>query len=291
MLYRSYAKINLYLDVLGKREDGFHRIETIFQTVSLYDTLRIEGAESEVTLSIEGADLPEDEGNLVMRAAGMLRERYDVSDGAKLTLEKSIPIAAGLAGGSGDAAAALVGLNSFWEIGASVEELQEIGGALGSDIPYCLLGGTMAGTGRGEVLAGLDSLPETWFLLAHPPVEVRTSAMYGHPDLVKSGAEVSEHGHSEGLDRAIRGCKSGDFEGILYNAMESAALGAYPVIEEYKERLREAGCEGVLMSGSGPTVFGLCRDEGHALSVQAPLGDIRTTVVHTVDLGVARFDA
>lgn len=291
MQYRSYAKINLYLDVLVKRDDGYHAIETIFQTVSLYDTLGFEIAESDISLSVQGADVPEDDGNLVMRAARLLRERYSVTQGARMTLEKSIPVAAGLAGGSGDAAAALVGLNSMWGIDASTAALQEIAGGLGSDIPYCLVGGTMAGTSRGEVLSPVVPLPKTWFVLVHPPVEVSTPVIYNHPELVKSGAQVLENGRSEGFERAVQQCGSGDIEGVLFNAMESAALGAYPVIGEYKDRLRASGCAGVLMSGSGPTVFGVCRDEAHALEVQSTLSDIRSTVVHTVDYGVELLGA
>lgn len=291
MQYRSYGKINLYLDVLTKRDDGYHAIETIFQTVSLYDTLWCEAAESELSLSVQGADLPVDDGNLAMRAAQLLREHYEVSDGARLTLEKSIPVAAGLAGGSGNAAAALIGLNTLWGINASIEELQRIGARLGSDVPYCLVGGTAAGTSRGEVLAQIRSLPETWFVLAHPPVEVSTTAIYNHPELARSGSELLDSGRSVRFERVIQQCEVGDLEGILINTMESAALSVYPVICEYKDRLRSAGCSGVLMSGSGPTVFGLCRDEAHGLSVQSALEDIRTSVVHSVNYAVEMIDA
>lgn len=283
MLYRTHAKINLYLDVLNQRDDGFHNIETIFQTVSLFDTLKCEPADAEISLAVQGAMLPGNDGNLVVRAAHLLREFYSVEKGAKLQLEKSIPIAAGLAGGSGNAAAALIALNELWELNLTINQLQEIGVILGSDIPYCLQGGTRAGTSRGEVLTQLPELPKTWFLLAHPDVEVSTPFIYHSPELKKSGRAISASGFSTEFEKTLAHLEKAGPKSVLSNTMESAALPKYPIIQEHKDTLQTAGCEGVLMSGSGPTVFGLCKDEAHARQIQADVGDIKTSVVHTVN--------
>lgn len=284
MIYRSYAKINLYLDVLSKRDDGYHSIETIFQSISLFDTLQCEFG-NEISLTVEGADLPTNHDNLVVRAAQLMQKHFHQSRGAKLTLKKSIPVAAGLAGGSGNAAATLVCLNKLWGIDAPTKTLLELASKLGSDVPFCLVGGTVAGTGRGEILTPLTALPERWFVLVHPPIQVSTPEIYNHPKLKKSEYKIPVTGRSTALDLAIRRCLDGDVSGALYNAMEGVALMFYPQIEAIQTRLTGAGCKGVLMSGSGPTVFGLC-DQAQARSIQSKLGDLRTSVVHTVSQAV-----
>jgi 4-diphosphocytidyl-2-C-methyl-D-erythritol kinase len=286
--YRSYAKINLYLDVLSKREDGFHAIETIFQSISFHDTLRCAVADT-LSLEVEGADLSPGKDNLVYRAATLLQHAYKIKHGAHMTLEKHIPIAAGLAGGSGNAAAALVALNELWDINAPINELEDLAAQLGSDIPYCLSGGTQAGINRGETLSPIAPLPKTWFVLAHPPIAVSTPAIYNHPKLFKSGATPGPSGMSSRLEEAIQRCEEAPLGSILFNAMEFAALVAFPIIEEYKARLSVAGCDGVLMSGSGPTCFGICKSESHAYDVKAQLHDIESTIVHSVDTGLERF--
>jgi 4-diphosphocytidyl-2-C-methyl-D-erythritol kinase len=287
--YRSYAKINLYLDVLAKREDGLHAIETIFQSISLCDTLSVMVAD-ELTLTVEGADLGAAEDNLVHRAATLVRSTYEITQGADMVLTKHIPIAAGLAGGSGNAAAALVALNEQWNIHAPLNELEALAGQLGSDIPYCLSGSTQAGTGRGEVLTPLTPIPKTWFVLGHPPIAVSTPEIYNHPQLFKSGAVPGASGRTSRLEEAIQRCDAAPLGSILFNAMESAALVTYPIIDEYKSRLKVAGCEAVLMSGSGPTVFGLCSSESHAHEVKTRLSEINTTIVHSVECGVEKLD-
>ena len=293
---RSFAKVNFYLDVLRKRDDGFHQLETVFQTVSLSDSLECRVTEGELSLSIEGADLPADESNLVMRAAVALREKSGTSPGAAMRgaamrgafmrLRKSIPVAAGMAGGSGNAAAALRGLNHLWGLGLPDRELELIAAELGSDVPYCLYGGLMAGTGRGEQLENLEAIPRTWLVLAHPEVSVSTATIFGHPALVKSGAEALADGRSAGFAKAVEACVGGRWEDALFNALESAALVAYPEIAECKRALVEAGCGAVLMSGSGPTVFGVCASEAEAREIAERVSEFRTSVVHTVDEGV-----
>ncbi|MFP6582459.1 MAG: 4-(cytidine 5'-diphospho)-2-C-methyl-D-erythritol kinase [Candidatus Hydrogenedentota bacterium] len=283
---QSYAKINLYLDVLSRRDDGFHNIETLFQSVSLCDELDCNPAESGLTMRIEGSDLEADEDNLVMRAARRLHEQFNVAQGAELVLRKRIPVAAGLAGGSGDAAAALLGLNRLWDVNASIGELEAIAAKLGSDVPYCLHGGTMAGTGRGEHLKVLPAVEPSWFILAHPPISVSTPEIFNHPALQKSNEPLEGNGRSRPFNEAIISCARGRLPEVFVNTLESAALVAYPEIEGYKTALRDAGCSGVLMSGSGPTVFGLCDNEAHGKSIQNSLTSITASVVHTVDAGV-----
>lgn len=280
---RSFAKINLYLDVLSRRDDGFHAIETLFQTVSLYDELECQTAPSELTLRIEGADLPADDSNLVLQAARKLRERFAIEQGADLLLRKNIPVAAGLAGGSGDAAATLLGLNRLWDVNASIDELEPLAAELGSDVPYCLYGGTMAGTGRGECLTALPPMEPAWLVLVHPSLSVSTPEIFKHPALMKSHLPEERAGRTREFNEAIINCARGRISDVFHNALESAAFAAYPEIEQYKANLLEAGCNAVLMSGSGPTVFGLCDNEEHALEVQHSMASVETSVVHTVN--------
>lgn len=284
---RSFAKINYYLDVLRRREDGFHQLETVFQTVSLCDELVCRASDAGVSLRVEGrAALSAGEDNLVMRAARALQRTTGTTAGAELSLAKSIPVAAGMAGGSGNAAAALRGLNRLWGLELSEGELETLAGELGSDVPYCLHGGLTAGTGRGEVLETLGEAATQWLVLAHPDVAVSTAEIFGHPALVKSGAELLGDGRSERFSEVIDACVAGRVDEGLFNALESAALVAYPVIAECKDALSAAGCSAVLMSGSGPTVFGMCASELEAREVASRIEGFRTTVVHTVDVGV-----
>jgi 4-diphosphocytidyl-2-C-methyl-D-erythritol kinase len=286
LTYRTYSKINFYLDVLRKRSDGFHDVETLFQTVSLFDTLTVSSAPSGIALTCNMPDLSVGDDNLVTRAARLLQEKTECADGAVIHLEKRIPVAAGLAGGSGNAAAALCALNELWSIGVEESELRAWGLELGSDVPYCLVGGTVAATGRGEVLTSQKELPATWLVLAHAPVAVSTAMIFSHPELKKSEAKAGPSGLSPAFTTAMEQAGSGSLKQALFNAMEPAAIASFPVIQEYKDRLADAGCAGVLMSGSGPTVYGLCEGEAHARRVSEACGDIRTTVVHTVPHGV-----
>lgn len=283
---RSYAKINLYLDVLRKRDDGFHQLETIFQTVSLFDELICHVHPDELLLDIEGAELPTGEDNLIVRAAHALQVTSGIRLGARFTLTKNIPVAAGLAGGSGNAAAALCALNRLWGLDYPDAQLETIAAELGSDVPYCLYGGTKAGIGRGEQILELESLPETWLVLVHPAIPVSTPTIFGHPELVKSGRAIGDSGYSAAFADAISSCANGNMRTVLFNALETAAFAAYPEIAACKKALSSAGCDGVLMSGSGPTVFGLCASETHAHEVAAQVSGFRTSVVRTVDTGV-----
>ncbi|TYO96984.1 4-(cytidine 5'-diphospho)-2-C-methyl-D-erythritol kinase [Desulfallas thermosapovorans] len=252
MLAGAYAKINLVLDVLGTRPDGYHELATVMQTLELHDSVEIKEAR-EIELVVEGAVLPTGPCNLAFRAADVLRRRVGYTGGARIKLVKRIPLAAGLAGGSADAAAVLRGLNNFWGLGMQSGELEEIGAAVGSDVPFCLRGGTALVRGRGERVEPLPGLPPLGVVLAKPPFGVSTALVYNRYDDTKDPL----HPDVQGMLQAVR---SGDVNGVvtrLGNSLEAVTLAMHPEIGEIKSVLAAAGALGVLMSGSGPTVFGL----------------------------------
>ena len=251
---RAYAKINLGLDVLRRRPDGYHEVKMVMQTVDIYDDLFLEKTEKPgVELQIEGSELTAGKDNLICRAAELFMEEKGIAGGVKIRLVKRIPIAAGMAGGSSDAAATLRGMNELWETGCSVQELQKLGVRLGADIPYCVVGGTMLSEGIGEILTPLPAPPECVLLIAKPEISVSTKFVYEnlHADTLKSHPDI------DGMVEAIR---RGQLEGIterMGNVLETVTTKTYPVIEEIKTVMKEKGAENALMSGSGPTVFGI----------------------------------
>ncbi|GMV98934.1 MAG: 4-diphosphocytidyl-2-C-methyl-D-erythritol kinase [Candidatus Hydrogenedentota bacterium] len=285
MEYQSFAKINLYLDVLDRRPDGYTNIETIFQTVSLCDHLRIEPGDRELVLQCSMPGLETDNSNLVMKAALALRHATGCEQGATMTLDKHIPVAAGLAGGSGNCAAALAGLNVLWGLGLSLEELREIAVGLGSDVPYCLTGGTVAATGRGEILTPLRPIAKAWFVLVHPPFHVSTAAVYGSPDLARN-TETPNRVGTPRFRSVVTGMKEDRMPEVVFNRMESAAFVMHPELAEVKQLLLDRGCLAAAMSGSGPTVFGLCRSEAQARGLVEDGLPYPSSVVHSVDTGV-----
>jgi len=260
MLVKAYAKINLVLDVLGTRPDRYHELVTIMQTLDLHDVVEINEARK-IELIVEGADLPAGSGNLAFRAADLLRRRAGFDGGADIKLVKRIPLAAGLAGGSADAAAVLHGLNNLWGLGMVASELETLGAAIGSDVPFCLRGGTALVQGRGEKVHPLPGLPPLGVLLVKPFFGLSTAQVYRlYDDIVEP-----LHPDSQGMLRAV--C-SGDVGGVvarLGNVLEQAIMPLHPEIREIKEALTEIGASGVLMSGSGPTVFGLFENKAAAL--------------------------
>jgi len=279
---QSHAKINLYLDVLNKRRDGFTNIETIFQTVSLSDELILESRSAEVAMECAMPGVPTDESNLVIRAAHLLRQATGFGGGVHMRLEKRIPMAAGLAGGSGNGAAALVGLNRLWDLGLSIPRLERLAARLGSDVPYCLHGGTVAATGRGDRMTPLTPIPETWFVLLHPDLHVSTRDVYTSANLAR-GAERPFAGRTPAFRNAIAAVNQGRLADALFNRMETAAFPMHPELAFLKQRLLDCGCEAAIMSGSGPTVFGLCGSQSQAESVAERIEGIRVTVARSVD--------
>jgi 4-diphosphocytidyl-2-C-methyl-D-erythritol kinase len=288
IVIESHAKINLYLEVLAKRDDGFNNIETIFQTVSLADTLTLEAADA-LTFTCDDPALAAEPDNLVERAARALLAHAGVTRGARMHLAKRIPVAAGLAGGSGDAAAALFGLNQLWQLGVDDTALATLALALGSDVPYCLRGGTALATGRGEVIAGLDELPESWFVLVHPPVGVSAGWVYRHPGLARN-IEVPVAGRTPRFARALEALSRGDLAACVFNGMEGVVFAEHPQLAAWKSELLAHGCTAAAMSGSGSTLFGIARDAAHAREVAARFPGVRTSVVRSVAQGLRRVE-
>ncbi|MFA7693817.1 MAG: 4-(cytidine 5'-diphospho)-2-C-methyl-D-erythritol kinase [Candidatus Hydrogenedentes bacterium] len=290
-VWRSYAKINLYLDVLKKRRDGFHNIETIFQSVSLFDELTFRAATT-LTLSCNLAHLNCGPSNLVHRAALLLQEKTGCQKGASIYLEKNIPIGAGLAGGSGNAAATLQALNSLWDLKLCTTQLERFARNLGADVPYCLHGGTRAGVLRGEELYPLPPLPELWFLFIHPKQSVSAKEVYNHPMLAPTG-EKPFAGKTAAFREAIRSLQQSQYEGVLFNRMERPVFSCYPQLMDMKLALIKAGCKAALMSGSGPTLLGLCESQEQGILISENLKntapDWSISIASTVPYGTKRI--
>lgn len=258
------AKINLTLDILGTREDGYHEVAMIMQEISLHDTLSMGKINQGIslTIAIEGqkGTLPADERNLCWKAAALVQKEYNLQEGVEIHLTKRIPMAAGLAGGSADAAAVLKGMNHLFRLGMTEARLCELGARLGSDIPFCIMGGTMLATGRGEVLTRLPSFPRLSVVLAKPPVGVSTAWAYKTYDAGYDGP----HPDNEAMLEAIHGGDARKAASLLCNVLEGVTETEHPVIADYKRLMMEHGAMASMMSGSGPTVFCLVREKQQA---------------------------
>lgn len=258
---KAYAKINLALDVVGKREDGYHEVRMIMQTVKLYDKLTFRLLEENaIRLKTNVGFLPCDENNLIYKAVRCLKEQYHVKQGMEIDLYKCIPVAAGMAGGSTDCAAALIGASKLFGLHLDKQTLMKIGVRLGADVPYCIMRGTALSEGIGEILTPLPSVPDCKILIAKPPVGVSTKFVYEHLD--EQGIET--HPDVDGMVQAIR---EGNLLGItnrMGNVLENVTIPEYPVIDQIKKCMIEQGALNAMMSGSGPTVFGIYEDREKA---------------------------
>lgn len=249
------AKINLALKVLGKRPDGYHEVEMVMQTVELHDIMVFYSRQEGIELRVEGSDLSAGEDNLVCKAARLLEARGG-GQGVLINLKKNIPLAAGLGGGSADAATTLRTLNEMWGINLSLAELMRLGENLGADVPFCLQGGTALARGKGERLSSLSPCPRLGVVLVKPPFGVSTASVYGAFKLRPGLGKVN-------TGAMVRALQEGDVAGIarnLSNDLEAVTIKMHPEIAAIKEKLLKAGAMGSLMSGSGPTVFGLTPD-------------------------------
>lgn len=253
---KAYGKINLGLDVLRRREDGYHEVRMVMQTVGLYDRIDLVRKDAPgIVVETNLHYLPANENNLAWKAASLLMEEFQVKEGVQIRLRKFLPVAAGMAGGSSDAAAVLFGVNKMFGLGLTRRQLMERGVAIGADVPYCVLRGTALSEGIGEILTPLPPVPQCQVLIAKPAVSVSTRFVYEH--LKADQLRPDQHPDIDGMLEAIR---RGDLYGIagcLGNALETVTIPAYPVIGQIKEQMMERGSIGCLMSGSGPTVFGL----------------------------------
>lgn len=261
---KAYAKINLGLDVLGVREDGYHEVKMIMQTVKLFDKLTFHLLDEDVIrIRTNLGFLPVNENNLVYKAVKLLKDTYHIQKGMDIDLFKCIPVAAGMAGGSTDCAAALVGTSKLFGLHLDKQTLMELGVSLGADVPYCILRGTALSEGIGEVLTPLPPIPDCYILIAKPPVSVSTKFVYEHLDARKN----IEHPDIDGMVEAI---KKGNLKGVTSrfgNVLESVTIPEYPVIDDIKHIMLSNGAMNSLMSGSGPTVFGMFEDEEKAKQV------------------------
>lgn len=263
----AYAKINLGLDVIGRLPNGYHEVKMIMQSVGICDELTFEKQPSGITVTTDSGELPTDENNLIYRAAKLLLETCAVKEGVRIHLTKRIPIAAGMAGGSTDAAATLKAVNQLFRFGKTKEELMELGVKIGADVPYCILGGTALAEGIGERLTPLPPMPDCHLLVAKPDINVSTKYVYTTLD----AAPILFHPDIDGMTAAIF---AGDLTGItakLGNVLETVTVPAHPIISKIKEKFLELGSDGVLMSGSGPTVFGIFSDKTAAEKAYASM--------------------
>lgn len=268
LILKAYGKINLGLDVVRRLENGYHEVRMVMQSVTLADTVRMRRlAEDKIVLGTDREGLPCDESNLAYRAARLMRERFSLQDGVEIFLEKRIPMAAGMAGGSADCAAVLRGMNELFGLGLSLTELQREGVKLGADVPYCLMGGCALSEGIGEVLTALKAPPACVLLLAKPDIDVSTKYVYENLKL----QELDHHPDIDGILQSIAAGSLEALSGKLENVLESVTGRAYPVIGEIEREMEKAGALRAIMSGSGPTVFGIFREEEAAMEAMSSL--------------------
>lgn len=256
------AKVNLTLDILGKRPDGYHEVSMIMQSIDLADIVTLEEAD-DITVETDIAELADDRTNIAYRAAELLQTVHAPNRGAHIRIKKNIPLAAGLAGGSTDAGAVLLGLNDLWGLGLSTEELTALGAQLGSDVPFCMIGGTMLATGRGEILKAVPALDAMPLVLVKPPVGVSTAAVYGG----YRADRVRVHPTAEAMTAAIESKDKQRIFDAMGNVLETVTIELHPEIAEIKRSLLAAGAEHAMMSGSGPTVFAFAPTEDDAKTI------------------------
>jgi len=282
MKIRSFAKINLGIEVLGTRPDGYHDILTLFQSIDLADVLDIsELPGGGIVISGDDPEVPWDGTNLVSRAASLLKDETGCPRGARIAVAKSIPAGKGLGGGSSNAAAALLGLNLLWELGLGREDLARLGGKLGADVPYFLEGGLCLGEGRGDRLTPVPDLPPSPVLLAFPPFSVATAGIYAawRPSF---GRGLEGLTSEDKPSRIMRFLENRD-PGILENRLEETIFRFHPQLEEYQRFFRSRGAAASLVSGTGSAVFGLFAEKAPALEAQRLLRErVRTALVETL---------
>ncbi len=272
---RTHAKVNLFLRVVGRRPDGYHEIESVFHGISLADDLHVrpsEGDDVEVEMHIENGSTvhaPEREENLAYLAARALTEKGVRASGVRIDIVKRIPIAAGLGGGSGNAAGVLTALNELWTAGLGDDDLNELGASVGSDVPYCLMGGTMLVTGRGDNLTPLPSPRDLHFVLGISDDPLFTRDVYERWD----DLGISSDAGSASMTLALGGGEPGEVAQLLHNDLEPAAFSLRPELEELKKVISTAGALGAGLTGSGPTLFGIAQDEEHARDIASKIED------------------
>ena len=258
---KALGKINLGLDVLGRRENGYHDVRMVMQTVYLYDRIIMKKSKTPgIRLETNLYYLPVNENNLAYQAAQMLMDEFHMEEGVSIQLDKHIPVAAGMAGGSSNAAAVLFGMNRMFSLGLSQKELMERGVKLGADVPYCIMRGTVLAEGIGEILTPLSPMPKCYVLIAKPAISVSTKMVYEKLDAL----EITEHPDIDGILNGLARKNIHKVAECMGNVLEQVTIPVYPVIEQIKNVMKEGGAMNAMMSGSGPTVFGLFEDRQSA---------------------------
>ena len=261
---KARAKINLGLDVVRKREDGYHEVRMIMQMINLYDKITLrKKTEPGITVTTNLSYLPVNEDNLVYRAAKLLMDEFQVDGGLEIELQKYIPGAAGMAGGSTDAASVMVGVNKIFQLGLNKKQLMERGVKIGADVPFCIMRGTALAEGIGEELTPLPAMPHCSLVIAKPKIHVSTKFVYGNLKV----KELTEHPDIDGQVQALRENDLEQLVARMGNVLETVTIPAYPVIDEIKHMMMKYGAMGAMMSGSGPTVFGIFEKEDKAQEV------------------------
>ena len=253
---KALAKVNLGLDVIRRREDGYHEVKMIMQTVRLYDRIILEKTQKGISMETNLSFLPVNEQNIAYRAAKMLMDEFHIQGGLHIKIDKHIPVAAGMAGGSTDGAAVLYGVNKIFELGLTKRQLMERGVKLGADVPYCIMRGTVLSEGIGEILTPVPSLPDCHILIAKPPVSVSTKHVYENLKLDK----IEKHPDIDGMVEALRMEELHGVTQRMENVLETVTIPEHPEIQQIKELMIKEGALNALMSGSGPTVFGIFDD-------------------------------
>ena len=276
---KARAKINLGLDVLGKREDGYHEVRMVMQTIGIYDRLILTKIpEEEIRITSNLAFLPVNENNLIYKAIKLLKDEYHFPGGISVDLNKFIPVAAGMAGGSTDAASTMFGVNRLFGLNLSMGKMMELGVRLGADVPYCVMRGTALAEGIGEKLTRITPVPHMWILIAKPQINVSTRLVYEQLDM----GGIQKHPDIDGIIRAIEAQVVVRIAQSMGNVLENVTVPLYPVIETIKQDMLSHGAINAMMSGSGPTVFGIFPDEQTTLACQAFLkkkGDARQVYI------------
>lgn len=282
---KAMAKINLGLDVLGKRENGYHDVRMVMQSVYLYDEVKLETtAEPGISVASNLSFLPTGDGNIAYKAARLLKDEFQIDEGIKITLNKHIPVAAGLAGGSSNAAAVLFGMNRMFRLGLSQRGLMERGVRLGADVPYCIMRGTVLAEGIGEELSVLPAMPKCTVLIAKPPVSVSTKVVYEALD----AKEITEHPDIDGIIEGLEKHSLKQVASCMGNVLEDVTIPMHPVIDQIKREMKDAGALNAMMSGSGPTVFGLFDSRAAAREAQRRIREksltrqVYVTSIHSV---------
>jgi 4-diphosphocytidyl-2-C-methyl-D-erythritol kinase len=304
--FRAAAKINLYLEIVGDRSDGFHELIMVMQSIDLVDQIHLRPNGSEhFRLRCDHPHVPQDASNLACRAAELIAKRYPEAfarlGGADITIQKQIPVGAGLAGGSTNAAAVLVGLDLMWQLGLTQSELQDLGAELGSDIPFCIDGGTVLATGRGEVLTALPDLQLSVVLAKYRRLSVSTAWAYQtyrkqfSPSYVSDAQSLEarrQRVHSGPMMQAIAHKNTQQITQALHNDLEKIVLPNYSLVQQLRETFQQAGAVGTLMSGSGPTVFAIAESPEHAqgihdqVRIALPDPDLELWVTQTTSSGI-----